>query len=247
MAEFVKKTIMGYREVADGQSDTECTHIILTRAEYRNLIYEKDKMEQEMLKIKQEVKYYEESLQNETEDRIRQIKEQLGRKIDAAQKEIDYLKGLNANLLRISRERANADRKLRPKKKHTGYTLISSEEKDYHYKSEYGELKATVLWQTVLQTPYSIEFTEEQVRNLLKEMNSEEGDLDILEKIGIESSYTGRYEDMIKDRRYDLEKQGLNIMLSRKLRANYRSGYWEFIFSHTKPLGVVPEDMRMTK
>lgn len=30
-----------------------------------------------------------------------------------------YLAGLNENLLRIARERANADRKLKPKKEHT--------------------------------------------------------------------------------------------------------------------------------
>lgn len=35
------------------------------------------------------------------------------------------------------------------------------------------------------------------------------------------------------------------IMLTRKQRANYRTGYWVVIFTHTKSLGVVPEDMRV--
>lgn len=35
------------------------------------------------------------------------------------------------------------------------------------------------------------------------------------------------------------------IMLARKQRANYRTGYWVVIFTHTKSLGVVPEDMRV--
>lgn len=30
-----------------------------------------------------------------------------------------------------------------------------------------------------------------------------------------------------------------------KLRANFRAGYWEASFLHTKPLGVVPPEMRV--
>ena len=35
-----------------------------------------------------------------------------------------------------------------------------------------------------------------------------------------------------------------NALFSRQLRANYRVGYWEYIIQHTKPLGIVPADMR---
>lgn len=38
MGEFVKKTMMGYREVPGGQSDPECTHVILTETEYAELL-----------------------------------------------------------------------------------------------------------------------------------------------------------------------------------------------------------------
>lgn len=38
MGEFVKKTMMGYKEVPGGQSDPECTHVILTEAEYIKLL-----------------------------------------------------------------------------------------------------------------------------------------------------------------------------------------------------------------
>lgn len=44
---------------------------------------------------------------------------------------------------------------------------------------------------------------------------------------------------------HDKQKAEYNIMLTRKLRANYRTGYWEVFFTHTKSLGVVPEDMRV--
>ena len=35
-----------------------------------------------------------------------------------------------------------------------------------------------------------------------------------------------------------------NIMLLPHFRANFKTGYWEAVFSHTRPLGVVPWDMR---
>ena len=38
MGEFVKKTMMGYREVPGGQSDPESTHVILTETEYAELL-----------------------------------------------------------------------------------------------------------------------------------------------------------------------------------------------------------------
>lgn len=38
MSEFVKKTMMGYKEVPGGHSDPECTHVILTEAEYAKLL-----------------------------------------------------------------------------------------------------------------------------------------------------------------------------------------------------------------
>lgn len=36
----------------------------------------------------------------------------------------------------------------------------------------------------------------------------------------------------------------VNVMLERRLKANYRTGFWEMIFLHTKPLAAVPSDMR---
>ena len=52
----------------------------------------------------------------------------------AERAESAHQRALNANLLRISRERANADRKLKPKKEHTGYVVVVSEETDHQYK-----------------------------------------------------------------------------------------------------------------
>ena len=89
-------------------------------------------------------------------------------KLTRAEKEVNYQKGLNANLLRISRERANADRSLRPKKEHTGYAVVRSMEKEYRYKISRHSWGKVMLWETVIQSPYSMEFTEEQARKQIR-------------------------------------------------------------------------------
>lgn len=50
---------------------------------------------------------------------------------------------------------------------------------------------------------------------------------------------------MIEDPEWRKEYPERNVMLERRLKANYRTGYWEIIFLHTKPLGPVPADMKM--
>ena len=42
MGEFVKKTMMGYKEVPGGSSDPDCTHVILTLNEYKKIVRERD-------------------------------------------------------------------------------------------------------------------------------------------------------------------------------------------------------------
>ena len=66
----------------------------------------------------------------------------------------------------------------------------------------------------------------------------------LLEKIGITSVYGKEYAEMIEDKRWSADHDSYNVMLDWRLRANYRTGYWEVLFFHTKPLGIVPPDMR---
>ena len=128
--------------------------------------------------------------------------------------EIADQRALNANLLRISRERANADRGLRPKKIHTGYVVVMSSEKEIRYKTGRNKLLTAKVWETVLQSPYSVDFTESS------------------------------YENLIETEKWKEIKSTHNTLFSRQFRANYRAGYWEYIIQHTKPLGIVPAEMR---
>ena len=115
--------------------------------------------------------------------------------------------------------------------------MISSTERDHSYKDNYGTTKTVRIWETVLQSPYRIDFTVEQARHETMELFS--GDQWMIQEIGINGVYSKGYSDMLREP----ETEGwmdCNAVLEQKLRANYRAGYWELIMLHTKPLGVVP-------
>ena len=43
----------------------------------------------------------------------------------------------------------------------------------------------------------------------------------------------------------DFMKRNILLAGQQRLRANFRSGYWELVFMHTKALGIVPPVMRV--
>ncbi|WP_455500998.1 hypothetical protein [Gemmiger sp.] len=248
MPEFKKKTALGLRDMPEcGQ---ECTHVLLTRSEYDGLLAKVACAERDARAA------YAEASQKiaQAERNSAQAREAAYAEVDAMQKDleeanhkIEYFNGLNKNLLRIARERANADRKLRPKKTHTGYVVLTSSEKEYRYKAMRKETAVAMLWETTLQSPYSVDFTEEQARALTAELvqPNEHGET-LVGRLGIDTYHNGNYEDLLHEQRCSGRKEGSrNIMLKPKLRANYKTGYWEVIFLHTKPLGIVPENMRV--
>ena len=253
MSEFVKKTAFGsYKQVAGGESDPECTHIIMTVREYNQLL--KDKKDAEtgrdnaLLHGERELR----EAKSEAETKVREVKRMAEQeiakirvKLAEAQEEAIFQVGLNRNLLRISKERANADRGLRPKKEHTGYFVVSSTEREYRYKDHYHSgIQVKMLWETTIQSPYSVDFTEAEARKQIQELTKErENGGWMIGKIGINGSYRGKYEEMTGANGWK-EHENYNVMLNQRLRANYGAGYWEVLFLHTKPLGIVPEDMR---
>ena len=124
MAESIYKSMRGWS--ADDEKHPG-THKLMTNSEYWQLVEERDQARREkaeaerrsaeaikraQIVAKQEIEECEEN----TQERIAEMDAELA----AAKAEIEFQKNLNANLLRISRERANADRKLKPKKEHSG-------------------------------------------------------------------------------------------------------------------------------
>ena len=88
-----------------------------------------------------------------------------------------------------------------------------------------------------------MDFCVEEVRHLIQELfqDDEDGNWPI-EKIGITGDYPKGYANMIYDKDWREEYRNYNVMLERRLKANYRTGFWEMIFLHTKPLAAVPSD-----
>ena len=253
MARFVKDGAFGYKAVPGGHSDPECTHVILTLKEYDKLLQEKARAEQETRdtkydagraidKAKRDASYMAQKAAEEARQTVADMEEALA----AEKAENAHQRALNANLLRISRERANADRKLKPKKEHTGYVVVVSEETDHQYKDGNRHVKRVLLWKTVIQSPYVVDFPEAQVREQILEelLRKNEDGYRLIDRLGINGIYNKGYGSMIEDRRWCAEPDKYNIMLKPKFRVNFRSGYWEVICLHTKPLDVVPKDMR---
>lgn len=229
--EIVKKTALGgYKEVEDFQSN-DCSHVILTRSEYVNLLgniqaerRSKEKAENEAWNAKRVLREQLQKAEKEAQGAISALRKELDAQIAEAERQA----ALNVNLIRIAKERANAARGLTPKKDHPGYVvLFSTERKIGEVKAgRSGELTPVKGKETTIQTPYSVDIEERQLHVLLR------NDEQIFARIGIDG--TGNLKD----------KSEKNLVLDCRLKANYRSGLWELILTHTRPLKSVPQDLR---
>ena len=113
--------------------------MILTREEYEQIVRQKAKAESEAAAAKKNAAAAIEQADRDAQRKIREAEEEkekdrICQALSEAEIKIEYWRDLNENLLRISKERANADRNLKPKKEHTGYVVVSSTEKEYRYK-----------------------------------------------------------------------------------------------------------------
>lgn len=252
MSEFVKRTMMGYKEVPGGYIDQEWSHVIMTRKEYEQQLREVSAAKQEALNAKYNADREIQETRSAARNQIAAAEAAAAKTISgleaalaAEQEESALQRGLNKNLLRIAKERANVDRKLKPKKEHTGYVVVSSTEKEHRYKDGNRRMCSVMLWETVLETPYTVDFEVAEVRNLIQELfQKDEAGHWMIQKIGINGNYPDGYADMIYDKDWREVHHKYNVMLDRRLKANYRTCFWEIIFLHTKPLAAVPADMR---
>lgn len=257
--------MMGYREVPGGQSDPECTHVILSLREYEKIVWEKDQARRDVNIEKDRANRSIKEAQRNAAYQVSQEKARADKEVDAmrgsleaALQEGEYQRQLNVTLLRIARERANADRDLKPKKEHTGYVVIASGEKELRRKeprsSSYYYIR---IWETVLQTPYSVDFSEEQARRQICEdlMKCRDGEEWMLARIGIYEKPKPKQrfsymDDEDEEEQEEDKPERDNYLLRYRLRANYQAkrdnetGFWEIVLTHKKSLSQVPRDMR---
>lgn len=96
-----------------------------------------------------------------------------------------------------------------------------------------------------METPYAVDLEVAEVRRLIQELfQKDEAGNWLIQRIGINGNYPKGYAGMIDDKDWREDYRQYNVMLERRLKANYRTGFWEISFLHTKSLAAVPADMR---
>lgn len=216
----------GYRTVEDEKDGY--SHVVLPREEYEDLcrtleqtrVYAKNQIEEAQKQANHEI----ECARWEAAKEVKDIQTALQMEQDknAAQEK------LNAGLKRICRERANAERGVVPKKQHTGFVVLSSSTRLYQCGA--GSRREHIwAWETVIQTPYEVDLPAEQVHELLQ--------TDLPQIVAVKLGLSEMDEDSSRNSEE-------NFMLEYRLRANFRSEYWEMSLIHTGPLGTVPAEMR---
>lgn len=248
-----KEVYKGRLGWAEADEKHPATHVLVPEGEFREMQRKAKETSQLKFEFERKIEQINKSYQEEIEKIMRigssfrndesekdlHIKE-LSEKIKNAEAEAEFQSSLNLNLLRICKERANSDRKLKPKKEHTGYVVISSQEKEIRYHVG-KKMMTAVVWETVFQSPYSIEFTEAQARKLIvRELLTNDGGWKLV-AVGIIQRCMVDY-GILKEK-YPEEIKKENMAFNERLKVNYKVGYWEYIVLHTLPLGVVPKEM----
>ena len=155
--------------------------------------------------------------------------------LDSKDEAIASLEARHGNLLRMSKERANADRNLRPKKWHTGYLVIRSTQK---------KIKNEIVWETLIQTHYHFDLVAEAAdEEIQRDLFTEKG---LIYNLGITDRYEGPYESMKTEMRRKGKKiDELNVAFTCRLERDFQGKYWKVWVMHTKPLGEIPDDMML--
>lgn len=260
-------------ESKDPSINSDTVEIRLSSAEYQNLLTQIQDLQLEVkisnenliLTKKQSTQEFEEKLhyfKEKATQKIFELQKEANAKIksaldakEVAEEQLQNQVGLNENLKRIARERANATRKIPNKKQHDGYLVLSCRQWTEHYlhelsEEEYAEKpvefrnshsfpclepKTAQVWKSLLQTPYdsSIPLT-----NLLELI--EENDLweqNILKDLGCpkmnESNINGYYQKF-----FDQDGAEVNGLFRWNYIANFRSGFWEMELYTTQCLQV---------
>ena len=142
--------------------------------------------------------------------------------------EIKQERNINRNLLRISRERANADRKISPKKQHDGYLVLQSQE--WRERRSYKNTIRT--WRSIIQTPFDASvdpvIAEKQIFDSLTGS--------VLKSLGCDKYVLPEDNGKL----YNTEDDE-NVLYFWHYGADYRSGYWNVFIYTTKPLIVTPD------
>ncbi len=235
----------------------DATHMLLTIEEYEDLVNDRrsaiaarEKMKSDAQRYKQNADYDAQKAIKTANDKAAAQVEQMKKRMDAAESEAERQTNLNRNLLRITRERANAKRGLQPKRTHSGYRftgkIMQTKVVAGHDKKE-GTIYADV-WTATIETPYNATIPIHQIKDSI--FADLKGDNGVLEKLyihywGIKDSadiWKGTYAET-KENAEKFDQTGENILFDYKFMANPKSGLWEVQITTTKSIRALAEMM----
>ena len=141
-------------------------------------------------------------------------------------KQIERAKSLNKNLKRISRERANADRGIKPKKQSSGFKIMSFCSRYEKVCKPNGKIENVLVYKTVYQTPYDKCFLYSDVVNMVWDYLP--FTYDFRAKDGY-NAINDILDDEVVDKQYIYRwTLRINNLFSEK------KSYWEIELNHTK-------------
>lgn len=121
----------------------------------------------------------------------------------------EELKSQNESLIRVNRQRANKERKLRPRKSHSGYFLVYSNPVERIFKI-HGSNKRIQIFETVFMTPYVVTIPFKEADSLIEKDLNKRGDDNqtILKALGCELYYPEcDYTKIIDDKIPEIQKE----------------------------------------
>lgn len=232
----------------------EATSVLLSVDEYDGMLEAIKRLQQQIKKtdnqmrsIKSECTKKINRMERETEELRKGLQEESEEIVRNANRERDEAIELNRNLLRINKERSNSDRGLKNVKKCPGYVVTQTRQVAIRI-TKNNRVNEVTVWETTIQTPYSADFPLMQVERLvLQELSGENG---LLSKLGIKERQIKDYRSFLRE---DRTSDGLtgqqylesnNVIFKECYRLNVKVGYWDLIYLHNKPLGLIPMEMR---
>lgn len=222
----------GYKTV---EKDVEYTHWILDREMYEGMFNkcnrcdELEKKYQDILHQNTELKeaYQEKSQKldnltaylNEKKDQIDNAvreREKLARVTAQAKKDIE-------DVIRITKERANKERKIKYKKSNPGYRVLSSE----WYVERYGSKRQRqcYVWKTVIETPFYADYNYHQFNKLWK---SDKDRIQLFDELNI-----GEYREADLDKS-DFDEKIQEAFYYRTIEKRIPEKYWIVTIYHTQ-------------
>ena len=236
MEKAYKGMMGGYAVWKEGDEKHEPTHKILTNDEYdelqRKIRSLKNQHDNEKTAHSNDVAKEQQKSVADHNAIVKQANEAIenaNKRVQKAEKERDEALSLNVNLKRICKENANAKRGIKPKKQHSGFVIVRTQEARDRIPLKKG-FEDRRVYKTTVETPYSIHLA-------IADVEPSAWDDGLSELFG--SAWTDHNSNNLSGA---LNEE--NIHKNFIYRQDWQTGkndLWEIVCWHTKPITMAKE------